>query len=102
MVGPEFFVTDEDKKMPMKDRPQKLPPILNRDAKESETKHRQRVRSFLLAFPDCKFTEIAPLIDPNNAAHHGFQELYEECCESRAKRYSENSNLNGESRCKVF
>jgi hypothetical protein len=50
----------------------KLPLILKRMACEAEDSHRQRVKMYLQACPDTKFTDFADLIDPQNVYHNGF------------------------------
>ena len=57
----------------------RLPIILKKMAGEDEDNHRDRVRMYMLACPDNKFSDIADLIDPQNDYHTGFFNLYNEC-----------------------
>jgi len=64
----------------------KLPLILNKIAGESEATHQERVKMYLLACPDTKFSEIAEIINPENVFHQGFFNLYNEVTKIRAER----------------
>jgi hypothetical protein len=69
-----------------------LPIILKKIAGESESNHRDRVRMFLLACPDTKFSDIAEIINPDNVFHNGFFALYNECMSVKAERQSNYSD----------
>jgi|DEB0MinimDraft_12_1074336.scaffolds.fasta_scaffold149251_1 hypothetical protein len=43
----------------------KLPSMLRKMAGELETMHEHRVKMYLLACPDTKFSDIAEIIDPS-------------------------------------
>ena len=58
--------------------------MLKRMGNEDEETHKNRVKMYLLACPDTKFSNIADIIDPSKVQHEGFFMVYNECTEIRA------------------
>ena len=63
-----------------------LPRMLKKMAREDTEQHVHRVRTYLLACPDDKFTNLADHIDPDDVHQVGFFDLYTEVTERRASR----------------
>ena len=62
LIHKKFMMVDEfftNSTLPM-------PKILKKLTNESVEKHEERVKMYLLACPDTKFSEIAEIIDPSN------------------------------------
>jgi len=55
-----------------------LPLMIKKISGESEYDHQERVRRFLMACDDQRFTDIAFLINPENQFQQGFYKLYTE------------------------
>ena len=73
MVAPEFF---SHPRYP-------LPMILKKLAGETELTHQERVKRYMLACDDQKFSDMANIIDPENQFQIGFFNLYNEATEQR-------------------
>lgn len=65
-----------------------LPPLLKKLAGETESNHEERVRKYLLACDDQRFSDVANLIDPQNEFQLGFFNLYNEIQALRISRIS--------------
>ena len=69
-----------------------LPSLLKKLAGESESNHEERVRKYLLACDDQRFSDVANLIDPQNQFQLGFFNLYNEIQIQRINRTSSNES----------
>ena len=92
VIGEEFFKNDICK----------LPLMIKKLAGESEDIHLTRVRMYLFSCPDVKFNLIAELIDPENACHTGFYNLYNEVMEERIKNRSKQPEKESKNPCNIF
>jgi len=56
----------------------RLPPLTKKLPNEIEMNHRERVKKYLLACDEQRFTDIAQIIDPGEGIQLGFFNLYNE------------------------
>ena len=63
-----------------------LPLMMKRISGESESDHQERVKRFLIACDDQRFTDIAFLINPENQFQQGFYKLYTEVTAIRSRQ----------------
>lgn len=76
-----------------------LPLMLKKMSGESEHDHQERVKRFLIACDDQRFTDIAFLINPENQFQQGFYKLYSEVTGIRSSQGRMGSGSANDKRC---